>query len=209
MKQDVFSAVFVPAYSRVSASFLSFSVTSFVTLLRSTWVYPVLTSKIFALHLGQNGKGTHFRNPTWPAHPSRPRTTLHFCRIVSPTQKISVFHHKKQPLSPESHLLSSTVTLTTIPLLWRQWTRNKMPQSTWSGNHTNCYCIRNQLRTTTCFWLKFKQPSWLKIHYHYPTQSNHVWTSKALPLTFLSTKYKPSWQPIELRVVKITQITKT
>ena len=46
-----------------------------------------------------------------------PEPVLQFCRIVSPTQKISAFHHNQTALSPESHLLSCTVTFSTIPLL--------------------------------------------------------------------------------------------
>jgi len=110
-------SAFLPAYSHVSASLLSFSGTFFLTLLWSTWVYPVLTCKIFALHQGQNAKGAHFSHPTGPAHRSHPWTSLQFCRIVSLTQKILVFHLNQTASSPVSHLLSSAVTLTTIPLL--------------------------------------------------------------------------------------------
>jgi len=125
LKQDVLSAVFEvcvhTAYSHVSASLLSFSVTSFFTILRSKWVYPVLTSKIFGLHRGRKGKGTHFRHPTGPAHPSHPRTTLQFYRIAIPTQKISVFHHNKTavksripPIVIYSSLNNHSATLQTV-----------------------------------------------------------------------------------------------
>ena len=110
----------IPAYSRVSASLLSLAVTFFVSLLRSAFINPVLTRKIFALHQGRKAKRAHFRHPTGPAHLSCPRTSLQFCRIASPTQKISVVHHNQTAVRPGSHLLSSTVTISAIPLLSRK-----------------------------------------------------------------------------------------
>ena len=167
-------SAFLPAYSRMSASLLSFSVIFFFTLLRSTCVYPVLTRKNFSLHRGRNAKEAHFRHPTGPAHPSRPRTSLQFCRIMSPTQKISVFHHNQTDVSTRSHLLSSKGTLRTIPLLSRKSTRGHVPQSTWSRNHTDSYYIRNQLRTQRAFgWNSNRQASLSYI----PTTRRHSTTA--------------------------------
>jgi hypothetical protein len=63
-------------------------------------------------------KGNHFIHPTGTAHPSHPQTSLLFCQKVS--QKLTVFHLNQTVVSPGSHLLSSTVLLTSIPLLSRK-----------------------------------------------------------------------------------------
>ena len=124
VKQDVFSAVFevcvLTCLQLCECKFIFFCYFIFVMLLWSTWVYPVLTCKIFAVHWCWNATGARFRHPTGPAHPSRFWTSLCFCWIMSVTQKISVFRLNQTAVSPGSHLLSSAFTLTTIPLLSRK-----------------------------------------------------------------------------------------
>jgi hypothetical protein len=61
----------------------------------------VFTRKIFVIHRGRNPKRAHFRHPTGPPHSSSPRTSLLFCRKMSPTQKITT-------VTPGCHLLSSS-----------------------------------------------------------------------------------------------------
>jgi hypothetical protein len=116
VKQDVFSAVLeVCILTYLHSCECKFvTIFLFVSFSQSIWVYLVLTHKIFALHWGQNGKGAHFIHPTGLAHPS--------CQIVS--QKLTVFHLIQTAISPGSHLLASTVTLTSIPLLSRKYTRS-------------------------------------------------------------------------------------
>jgi hypothetical protein len=55
----------------------------------------------------------HFIHLMGPVHISHPQTSLLLWRTVSPTQKILAFHDNQGSISPEFHLLSSTVTLTT------------------------------------------------------------------------------------------------
>lgn len=81
---------------------------------------PYRTHKVFVLCRDRNANGVHFSYPTGPVHHSFPRTSLLFCRTASLTQKILAFHHNQAVVSPGFHPSSSTVTLTTTPLLSRK-----------------------------------------------------------------------------------------
>ena len=95
----------LPAYISVSANSLTSSVTFFF---KRFCCQHELYTQDFRPAPGPKRK-TGPLQISGPPHSLRPRTSLLFCRKVSPTQKITT-------VSPGSHLLSSTVTLKTFPL---------------------------------------------------------------------------------------------
>ena len=202
-------SAFLPAYIHVSANLLPFPGTFFVTLLRSAWVYPMLTCKIFALHQSQNAKRAHFSHLMGPAHPSRPWTSLQFNQIVSLTQKISVFHHNQTAISPGSHLLSSMISLNNHSTTLKQ-VNEKLTTPVDVKSKSHRLLLQSKSVTDYNMLLAAIQTTKLACHTYPLTDTSQPWlVLKGIPPNVPVDEIQAELSAPELWAGKISQITKT
>ena len=153
--------------------------------------------QIFALHQDHKAKGAHFRHPMGTAHPSHPWSSLLLCWIVSPPQPSS---HK----SRTSHIVFCSYLNNHSTSLKKVNKKLATPVDVKSKSHR----LLQYTKSVMDYSVLLAEIQTARLAYH-TTWFNHVWSSKAIPPSIPVDKIQADLTAQELRVVKISQITKT